>query len=490
MADTGTDFINFLKANHPDDYSKLSNDNVANSLINAIINKHQSQFEIWKKVPERIRDEYNGRVPHDILEAAKTDNNLTIDECRQIEAERTENDIHSPNMYSNDNFPIAAPSSLLAHVAFKNMIFTAAEQQKIRKKAKEIKDLGYSSKAAAQRAIIEQAEAKAKKDHENGILSDEEYIKAKHNAGRKKCDIAYQDILENQPERALCKFVMKELIQKKITDEEFLQKVAELTKKIKESGREELLAKNLNHACYASTFKKLNENQLNILVEECLSKVSNVDFASLHESTPDNATYKDSILNKLAFEYLKDQENVSNRQVENNVISSAKQTQDNNTSLYSKNQNTEDQAPLSVTNDLDQRRRFVKQEWIDNQPEKMLAHIAKNLNRGKIDKETALPQMDVLMKKVKTMGREQELETYLKQPASGYDKLNDDNKILFNELMLSHDVGAVAQTLNKVRTKTTKEAETHEQKPQQNQVVTPTKDIPLAQLKQMNKQER
>ena len=41
-----------------------------------------------------------------------------------------------------------------------------------------------------------------------------------------KMDIAYQDILENQPERALCKFVMKELIQKKITDEEFRQKAA------------------------------------------------------------------------------------------------------------------------------------------------------------------------------------------------------------------------------------------------------------------------
>ena len=88
MADIGTDFLVFLKANYPEDYGKLAANDVADSLVTAIATKHQAKFDIWKKVPERIRDEYFGRVPDDILERAKTDNNLTIDECRDIENSR------------------------------------------------------------------------------------------------------------------------------------------------------------------------------------------------------------------------------------------------------------------------------------------------------------------------------------------------------------------------------------------------------------------
>ncbi|MBQ8635398.1 hypothetical protein IJ425_04525, partial [bacterium] len=104
----------------------------------------------------------------------------------------------------------------------------------------------------------------------------------------------------------------------------------------------------------------------------------------------------------------------------------------------------------------DKQQESLKKEYADEQPEKMLANIAKQLNRGKIDKKTALPQMDVLMKKVKEMGREQKLEAYLRLPQSGYNKFNEDNKILFNELMLSHEVGTVSKNLNKVRNMDTK----------------------------------
>ena len=122
MADIGTDFLVFLKANYPEDYGKLAANDVADSLVTAIATKHQAKFDIWKKVPERIRDEYFGRVPDDILERAKVDNNLTIDECRDIENSRA----------------IPSPSDILSSDVAEKIVFDAAVIATIHKKTKDI----------------------------------------------------------------------------------------------------------------------------------------------------------------------------------------------------------------------------------------------------------------------------------------------------------------------------------------------------------------
>jgi len=54
MADTGTDFLTFLRANYPEDYIRLSSDDVSDKLVKAILHKHKAKFDIWKKVTERI----------------------------------------------------------------------------------------------------------------------------------------------------------------------------------------------------------------------------------------------------------------------------------------------------------------------------------------------------------------------------------------------------------------------------------------------------
>lgn len=281
MTDTGTDFLTFLKANYPEDYGKMSKDNVDDALVNAVIAKHQAQFDVWKKVPERIRDKYQGRVPDDILEAARTDNNLTINEVHKIEEER------------NDALSIPSLASIYDNPIITGIVLSEVAKHRIAEKTQHMCNNGCSHKNAMVLAISNETQKALREESNSG----------------------------------------------KITKKDIKQ-----------------------------AWKQIREKQLESL----------------------------------------------------------------------------------------------KDEYYNENPVKGLVHIAKKLNRGKIDKETALPQMDALMKKVKDMDRAQELEEFLKQPQSGYNRLNEDNKVLLNELMLSYGIGAVAQNLNKVRNMTTKD--THAQK--------------------------
>ena len=270
MADIGTDFLVFLKANYPEDYGKLAANDVADSLVTAIATKHQAKFDIWKKVPERIRDEYFGRVPDDILERAKVDNNLTIDECRDIENSRA----------------IPSPSDILSSDVAEKIVFDAAVIATIHKKTKDIIQKGYSDGAAVKLATTSAIRTEIANLVKNGLISQEE-AKKSHRETREK--------------------------------------------------------------------------------------------------------------------------------------------------------------------DLD----TIKADWAANQPEKLLLRIAKQLDRKQIDSETALPQMDVLMKRVKEKGREADLMEALKKP--GYKILKDDTRVLFANLMQSHDMGVVAHNLEKVRSKAASE---------------------------------
>ena len=270
MADIGTDFLVFLKANYPEDYGKLASNDVADSIVTAIATKHQAKFDIWKKVPERIRDEYFGRVPDDILERAKTDNNLTIDECRDIE----------------NNRAIPSPSDILSSDVAEKIVFDAVAIETIHKRTKDIVQKGYSDGAAVKLATTSAIRTEIANLVKNGLISQEEAKKA-HRETREK------------------------------------------------------------------------------------------DFDT------------------------------------------------------------------------------IKADWAANQPEKLLLRIAKQLDRKQIDSETALPQMDVLMKRVKEKGREADLMEALKKP--GYKILKDDTRVLFANLMQSHDMGVVAHNLEKVRSKAASE---------------------------------
>ena len=360
MTDIGNDFITFLKAYYPEDVAKLSADKVDDALINAIIAKHKTKFDIWKKVPERIRDEYLGRVPNDILDAAKVDNNLTLDECREIEKNRE----------------LPAPSEIIDGETAGKIIVGAALLETANKKAKEIMQKGYSENAAnalAMSSATRQALAQAFKD---GKISKEEWEKAHRETRVSDKKQITEDWIKNHPERYLI-YIAKEVDRNHMDQMEAIPKMYDLMKRVKELGREKELRRELRKP--QSRYRAWKDE-------------TKILFDGIRESHSPTVT-------------------------------------------------------ISRTSD----KYTIMQDWIENQPEKMLVHVAKELDRGKISKEDAVKQMNTLMLKVKETGRAENLEALLKEPVSRYEKWSDENRAIFNSMMHDNDIGVAAKQFNKVK---------------------------------------
>ncbi len=367
MADIGTDFLLFLKAYYPNDVAKLSADKVDESLFTAILNKHQSNFELWLKVPERIRNEYFGRVPDDILNAARFDNNLTINDCRNVE--------------NNRYLPPCVNNYLPKEVA-DFMHFDHNDIMKMNVAAKPVMGKGYSYDTAMELVSASIARDKLielmKVYKDNSLLY--ESFKAAYRRSREASrDAIKKDHIVNQPEKMLL-HIAKELDRGKIDKDTALPQMFELMAKIKEQGGEQKLEELIQSP--TSRYGKWKEDTRILFDGVCASY------------SPETVS--------------------------------------------------------SISRRLDDRRSIIN-NWRQNEPEKMLVHIAKELDRGKIDKDSALPQMFELMGKVKESGKEKELEALLQAPNSRYEKWSKENRALFNEVVQSHDVVEVAQRMNEVR---------------------------------------
>ena len=561
MADIGTEFLTFLKAYYPEDYGKAASDNVSDAVLTAISTKHKAKFDIWLKVPERIRDEYLGRVPNDILEAAKTDNNLTLAECRKIEAERTD-----PSLAEKANEMVPAAMEGFENPILKSIVFNKEEQQKITSNAQKIMKSGYSEEASVKLGSVPVYQNRLLKARETGEISEKAFKEAWGELRKDQKSSIAKDWIDNRPEKMYV-YVAKRFNSGEIGKEEATEQMEALMKRIKAMGREQELDEYIKQP--KSGYSKLNSEALELFssIRENTQADPNLNVYAIYEkagilekkqepkvnmeifnswldtnNTPKNTLIEDWVDNqpekmyahvakelsrgkidkqeaaekmealmqqikalgreKELEEYIKQPKSGYSRLNDDAVelFNSIKEKTVANSATEVKQAQTEMAATQTVATPTlnkedakstfheiaNSHRKAIKQDWIDNQPEKMIAHIAKELNRGNIDKETALPQMDTLMKKVKNMGREQEFDAYLKQPQSGYTKLNEDNKILFNELMLSHDVGSVAQSLNKVRTmKQTTENTVQVEKPALNIVQQPTKGVTVPlQIKQ------
>ena len=197
MADTGTDFLTFLRANYPEDYIRLSSDDVSDKLVTAILHKHQAKFDIWRKVPERIRDEYFGRVPEDILEAARTDNNLTIDEVREIEQDRKEDIVFSAAV------PLA--SSYLACEAANMIKFSKAEQSRIYSLASSVMGKGYNQSEALSLASVSVVRKQIDALLTDGKITKEQEMDMKADLKKKSEKTVKRINIEQRPENALLK---------------------------------------------------------------------------------------------------------------------------------------------------------------------------------------------------------------------------------------------------------------------------------------------
>ena len=228
MADTGTDFLVFLKVYYPDDYIRLSSDKVSDEMVTAVVNKHQARFDIWKRVPERIRDEYFGRVPDDILEAAKTDNHLSIEEVRKIEDERNK------EAELSIEAPLAA--SLVAFGVADIVKFSAEEKKAIMEKSEFLLDRGHGKEKADKMAVGLAIRNNLRGKRERGEISDDVY--------KEKCSTINKELqngckewtIEHKPETALI-MLFKDMDSGKIGMEEGFHQAAELIKRVVEKGK-------------------------------------------------------------------------------------------------------------------------------------------------------------------------------------------------------------------------------------------------------------
>lgn len=362
MADIADDFLTFLKAYFPEDYGKVSRDNVSDSVVVSVMSKHKDRFNNWLKVPQTIRDEYFGRVPSDILRAAQTDNNLTVDECRDIEDKRTYN---TPSYISDE--------------LGDGIVLSDDEKKTILNNAMNIMMKGYAfetavrlSKNAAFRSRMEELE-------KQGEITHERHMQIRQDSRKDDKKSIKTDWANNQPEKLLIN-IIKKIDAGKISAVEAIPQAFELYKALKEKGREAELEELLRQP--VSRYNKWNNTTREI-------------FEGIRQS-----------------------------QASESLTRTAKYLDDKR----------------SITND-----------WAENQPEKLIVNIAKKLSLGKINKEDAKYKINNLMLKIKEKGRESELEAYLQSPVSKYSKWNEETRVLLSEIMQSHDVGVVAQSLNKVR---------------------------------------
>lgn len=243
MTDKGTDFLIFLKAYYSEDYAKLSSDNTPDDLVTAVISKHRAKFDIWLKVPERIRDEYHGRVPDDILEKAKRDSNLTLDECREIENNRTLPDL----------------AGFIDNYDDKTLAFTPEETKSCKQLAKSfITDKGYDTSTAYIFAVGTIASRKLdniRTSEDTPEFLKQAATKTKHMLLEFGIKLGRKSQKKHRPELALLT-IARNLVAKKIDQDMALPQMDVLMKKIKENGREtELL-----EAIKSPRYKTLNDD--------------------------------------------------------------------------------------------------------------------------------------------------------------------------------------------------------------------------------------
>ena len=279
MADTGSEFIEYLKAYDVEAFNKVSADSATDALINSVIAKHKDKFEVWQKVPEWLRDKYNNRVPENILDMAKSGVPLTQENINTA----TGNSDSAKSALQPADFN---PSLELATA----VVFTAADIAAIKYMSEQIALKGYGPEASDKLAASKQ-------------------------------------------------------IRHKLAEQ--LQDTS-----VKAKGQ------------ISADWRKTRES----------------DFKT------------------------------------------------------------------------------IKQDWIRNQPEKMFVHLVKEMHRGKIDAQTAIPQLDVLLNKVNEQGRQQQLVTALQEPQSMAKHYSESTKSMLAEMLQSHNIGG--QRANAPVTKQTAQVNT------------------------------
>ncbi len=72
MSGVSSDFERFLYANYPDDYRRATAKDVPDDVLTAILSRHKGHYDVWKQVPEWIKNKYHDILPREVLNGNDT----------------------------------------------------------------------------------------------------------------------------------------------------------------------------------------------------------------------------------------------------------------------------------------------------------------------------------------------------------------------------------------------------------------------------------
>ncbi len=72
MSGVSSDFERFLYANYPDDYRRATAKDVPEDVLTAILSRHKGHYDVWKQVPEWIKNKYHDILPREVLNGNDT----------------------------------------------------------------------------------------------------------------------------------------------------------------------------------------------------------------------------------------------------------------------------------------------------------------------------------------------------------------------------------------------------------------------------------
>lgn len=318
MADISGDFIEYLKlygdtsterskGNKPSDWSVLnSNDpNVASDAnINAIITKHQKDFEIWKKCPKIIKNYYGGRPPLELL--AKVANNPYCTDADAIkilaEYNASKANFEEANASSGANVLnheetsdiLQIPEVILTTSTYKSLqklgIQLTKEHIESMQTMKQTLQNKGRSEQAAEILAAEAAQRKACCEHiqkilDNPNISREEKDKAKrehsellHQSRENTLRIATKDILTTDPGRAAVRLLWYAQFMHRLNDDDTLSQLNELMQRIQTPEQLQSLAHYMNDSKYTKKCQDASKSLFTSLLES-----NGVDMERLNE---------------------------------------------------------------------------------------------------------------------------------------------------------------------------------------------------------------
>ena len=87
MSKVTEDFIRFLKANYPDDFRKITSEDVKDDVINSIMSRREGDYEIWCRIPEWVKARYGDDLPDEVFNGNKSVKEFVHEERQAKEEE-------------------------------------------------------------------------------------------------------------------------------------------------------------------------------------------------------------------------------------------------------------------------------------------------------------------------------------------------------------------------------------------------------------------